>query len=379
MSFIREPFIKVEGIMKECIVIRLVFLIVLISFWPLLYTSAEETITRPTTTKVIDYFSSYGSFAILPYNNWASGDWDAFSDELFGYNTPRVNQFKVDMAQTANTIYEGGLFYKKLNLGLGTALKTDNNFIGQINQFMGFLNINVFEVRIEYSRLKGTARWLGDSTRLGSLPPSVDFDNQLLNIDLLYDISISPQDPFSLYIGLGYSSYNLPVQINCLIYDEQRDSVWWAPVVSFYQPDMKFSVYSFLLGFDTMKDALFRRGILGTFEGFSLWAWTQDRFGVGSSKISDPVKQAVEAANDGRTLWSASQIAMMVDYNLTLGIQYVKHIDRFHVGLGIGYNIGGQTVTCITPKGPVQSGYVDASPSIYLVHYGPMIKGSISF
>jgi hypothetical protein len=62
---------------------------------------------------------------------------------------------------------------------------------------------------------------------------------------------------------------------------------------------------------------------------------------------------------------------MMVDYNLTMGIQYVKQINRFHVGIGIGYNI--------TPKGPVESGYVDASLSVYLVHYVPMIRGSIQF
>jgi len=202
---------------------------------------------------------------------------------------------------------------------------------------------------------------------------SVAFDNQLLNIDLLY------ASPKGMYFGIGYSSYSLPVQINCLVWDESRDSVWWAPGGSVYQPDMKFSIYSFLFGFDTLYDALFQKGIYGAMQGLSFWAWTQDRFGVGYSVISDQVKEVIETANGGLTLWSANQIAMMVDYNLTLGIQYVQQIDRFHMGIGIGYNIGGQTLTCITPKGTVESGYVDASPSVYLVHYGPMIRGSIRF
>jgi hypothetical protein len=334
--------------------------------------SAQNPIVQEAATKVLDYFSSYGSFSLLPYNNWASGDWDALADEFFGYNTPRVNQFKVTMDQTATTIYEGGLFFKKLNLGLGATFKTDNNFIGQIHEFMGFLNIDVFEARIEYSRLKGTAEWLGSDLSTYGLGKTVGFDNQLLNIDLLY------ASPKGMYFGIGYSSYSLPVQINCLAWSDYYDSVWWAPVVSFYQPDMKFSIYSFLFGFDTLQDAILQKGLFGILQGLSFWAWTQDRFGVGYSEISDQVKTAVETANH-LTLWSANQIAMMADYNLTLGIQYVKQFHRFHVGLGIGYNIGGQTVTCITPKGPVQSGYVDASPSIYLVHYGPMIKGSISF
>lgn len=55
---------------------------------------------------------------MLPYNNWASGDWDALADDFYGYPTPRVNQFNVAMKQTASTIYEGGLFFKKINLGL---------------------------------------------------------------------------------------------------------------------------------------------------------------------------------------------------------------------------------------------------------------------
>ncbi|MCA1949636.1 MAG: hypothetical protein LDL24_03620 [Treponema sp.] len=353
---------------NRCNRLSFLFLLFGISILP---ASAQNTIQQEAANKLVDYFSSFGSIAILPWNNWASGDWDALTDEFFGYDTPRVNKFKISMEQTLSSIYEGGLFFKKLNLGLGATLKTDNNIIGHINHFMGFLNIDVFEARIEYSSLKGTAEWLGET--IVGLPDSVDFDNQLLNVDLLYS------SPKGLYFGIGYSSYALPVQINCLVWDDSLDSVWWAPVVSFYQPDMKFSIYSFLFGFDTLHDALFQKGIFGSFQGFSFWAWTQDRFGVGTSEISDQVKAIVEAANGNRTLWSATQIAMMVDYNLTLGIQFVQHIKRFHVGIGIGYNIGGQTLTCITPKGPVESGYVDASPSVYLVHYGPMIKGSIRF
>ncbi|MFZ5368129.1 MAG: hypothetical protein ACOZCE_07825 [Spirochaetota bacterium] len=345
----------------------LLLLLVSTSFFSL---PAENTIQQEAANKILDYFSSYGSFTLFPANNWASGDWDAQSDAFFGYDTPRVNKFRVNMEQTMSTMYEGGLFFKKLNLGVGATLKTDNNLIGQINQFMGFLNIDVFEARVEYSRLKGTAEWLGEP--ISGLPDSVIFDNQLLNIDLLY---ASPQ---GLYYGIGYSSYALPVQLNCLVYDPYW-TVWWAPVVSFYQPDMKFSIYSFLFGFDTLKDALFQKGLFGSFQGFSFWAWTQDRFGVGTSEISNQVAHIIETANGNRTLWSTTQIAMMVDYNLTLGIQYVKQLARFHIGLGIGYNIGGQTVTSITPKGPVQEGYVDASPSVYLFHYGPMITGSIRF
>ncbi|MFQ3547670.1 MAG: hypothetical protein SNJ56_04975 [Termitinemataceae bacterium] len=352
--------------------ILLLFLTVLTAFFSIGIThlAAQDTLYTAARDSIFDYLSTYGSLTILPYNNWASGDYDSWSDSFWGYNTPRVNQFRVDMEQTTTTIYEGGLFFKKLNLGLGAAFKTDNNLIGVINQALGFLQFKAFEARIEFSRLTGTAHWLGSDI---GLPTTQRFDNQLLNIDLIYYTKTAP---IGLYFGIGYSSYSLPVQINCLSYSTYYDSVWWAPVVSFYQPDMKFQIYSGILGFDTLRDALVQHGLSAEMPAFLPWVWTQDRFGVGTASINNEIQSIIEEKNQ-LTLWSENQIAMLVDYNFTLGLQYVKHWNRLHVGVGIGYNIGGQTVTCITSKGPVQSGYVDASPSVYLVHHGLMIRGSI--
>ena len=169
------------------------------------------------------------------------------------------------------------------------------------------------------------------------------------------------------------------MQLDCLVYNAARGSVWWAPTGAVYQPDMAFHIYSLLLGLDTLHQAFVRTGYLSGEQGFGIWMATQDRAGGGLSYISDQAKAWVQQANNNLTLWSAEQIAMLVDYDLILGLQWVGDLGPARLGFGVGFELGGQIVLCITPKGPVQEGYVDASPSIYLFHYGPILKGTVSW
>jgi hypothetical protein len=71
---------------------------------------------------------------------------------------------------------------------------------------------------------------------------------------------------------------------------------------------------------------------------------------------------------------------MLVDYDLIVGAQWVGDVGSVRLGLGLGFEVGGQAVMCMTPKGPVDDpAYVDASPSFYLFHYGPIIKATVSW
>jgi hypothetical protein len=317
--------------------------------------------------------STSGSFSIIPIDTWGSGDFEALSDTWFGDNTPRTNQTNISMDQTASTTYEGELFFKKLRLKVGLDVDVDNNFIGKLNRFMGYINYSGFTLRVQTSELRGTLAWTGSS--IAGMPSETAFDNRYTSVDLLYYKQTGGID----YFGIGYTSYSLPVQLDCLIYDSERQEVWWAPTGAVYQPDMAFHVYSVLIGMDTLHEAFTRSGTMAGSQGFGLWAESQDRVGGGVSNISDEAKLWVEKANSGLSLWSSTQIAMLVDYDLTLGLQWVGNLGPVRLGFGIGYNLGGQMVLCVTPKGPVETGYVDASPSVYLIHYGPILKGTISY
>jgi hypothetical protein len=330
---------------------------------PVSVSSVESTIESAISTS--------GSFSIVPVDTWGSGDFDALSDTWFGYTTPRTNQMNISMDQTATTTYEGDLFLRKLKLKIGLNVDVDNNFIGKLSRFMGYINYSGLALRVQTSELSGTATW--DGATVADMPAQCSFDNRFISVDLLY----YRKNDSSMYYGIGYTSYQLPVQLDCLTYDDSRQEVWWANG-SVYQPDMAFHIYSALLGFDTLHGAFEKSGMYGSMQGFSFWASTQDRAGVGLSYISDQAKRWVEAEN-GKPLWSAEQIAMLVDYYLTLGLQWVGDVGPARLGIGLGFNLGGQTLTCVTPKGPVDSSHVDASPSVYLFHYGPILSGIVSW
>lgn len=316
--------------------------------------------------------SSTGSFSIVPVTTWGSGDFNALSDRWFGYETPRLDQMSIAMDATASTTYEGDLFFRKLKLKVGLTVDVDDNFIGKLDRFMGYVNWDGFTLRVQASTLRGEALWTGAA--VPGMPAQSEFDNPFASVDLLYYKRKGGID----YWGLGYTSYRLPVQLDCLTYDEERGEVWWAPVSALYQPDMAFRIYSALFGLDTLYEAFARSGTFAAMQGASLWLATQDRAGLGLAYISDEARAWIEAAN-GLPLWSATQIAMLVDYDLIVGLQYVRDLGRLRLGLGLGFEIGGQMVLCVTPKGPVDSSHVDASPSFYLFHYGPILKATISF
>ena len=322
---------------------------------------------------IASWLSTAGSFSIVPVDTWGSGDFDALSDALWGYSTPRLNQLTIDMDQTACTTYEGELFFKKLRLKVGLNIDVDNNLIGRLDRFMGYINYDGFTLRVQTSELRGTALWTG--TDLAGMPAAYPFDNPFVSVDLLYYRQTGGID----YFGAGYTSYRLPVQLTILTYSTTEGSVWWAyPQSTAYQPDMAFHIYSVLFGLDTHHEALTRTGTFAGMQGLAVWMATQDRAGAGLSYISDETRGWIETA-DSLPLWSATQIAMLVDYDLILGAQWVGDLGPVRLGLGLGFEVGGQMVTCVTPKGPVDSTHVDASPSFYLFHYGPIIKATVSW
>ncbi len=352
--------------MKPASMLPLSFIVVAIAASPLHAQLAQLGALVPD-------ISTMGSFSIVPRDAWSSGDFMALSDSLFGDpSTPRDTQMRVSMDQTASTTYEGDLFLKKLRLKLGLNVDIDNNFIGKLDRLMGYVNYDGFTLRVQTSTLRGTANWSG-STVL-DMPTQSAFDNSFVGVDLLYYRQTGGID----YFGIGYTSYHLPVQLDCLVYSPAAGQV--AKGIDSYQDDMSFQIYSILFGLDTLRESFTRTGTFASMQGLSLWMATQDRAGAGLSYISDKARSWVEAANGGRRLWSATQIAMLVDYNLTVGLQWVRSYGPVRLGLGLGYNLGGQVVLCITPKGPVDDvNRVDASPSFYLFHSGPIFTGTISW
>ena len=284
-------------------------------------------------------------------------------------------RMNIDMDSTATTIYEGDLWFKKSGLSMGLKVDVDDNIIGKFKRFMGYLGYNNFSIRLQTSQLKGSLIW-DPGFSVPDMPDISSFDNSFITVDLLYYPKTRGSD---FYYGIGYTSYELPVQLECLILNTESEIIYGNYV---YQPDMKFSIYSFLFGFDTLQSAFMQvKSQMNTGDGFGPWIATQDRFGVGFSTISSEAQMWIENANPDRYLYDNHQFTMMVDYSLTIGARWIGNIGPIRFGMGIGYTIGGQTITAVSSSfGPIsQMDQVAASPDLYLFHHGAIFRMSTSW
>ncbi len=317
-----------------------------------------------------------GSITVIPVDSWSSGNFNQLMSVINPFSPGEIQKLAdIKMDSTATTIYEGDLWFKKTGLSMGLKMNVDDNFIGKFNRFMGYLGYHNYSIRLQTSRLKGTLTWDPDYF-VTDMPNRSSFDNSFITVDLLYYPRTKTSD---FYYGIGYTSYELPVHLECLILNTESEIIYGNHV---YQPDMKFSIYSLLFGFDTLQAAFMQvESLMNTGDGFGPWMATQDRFGVGFSTISDEAQNWIENANPGRYLYDNNQFTMMVDYNLTVGARWIGNAGPIRLGAGLGYNIGGQTVTAVSSSfGPItRMDQVSASPDLYLFHHGVIFKLSTSW
>jgi hypothetical protein len=320
--------------------------------------------------------SASGGVSLIPYDNWISGNFNQFMSVVNPTSPGELEKLvDIDMDTTATTIYEGDLLFRRVGLALGFKVDVGDNLIGRLNRVMGYLGYRAFSVRYQASRLRGTLGWNGPA--VSGMPASADFNNRFVTADLLYYPKSQGSD---FYFGLGYMSYELPTQIGCLVLSGTTGEIIYGQDV--YQPDMRFRTYSFLFGMDTLQSAFLGvPSLMNTGDGFGFWAATQDRFGGGMARISEEAETWIETANPGRFLRDNDQIIMMVDYNLTLGLRWTGDLGAIRLGMGLGYNVGGQVIMAMSSSwGPItRSDQVDASPNLYLAHHGAILKLTASW
>jgi len=298
-------------------------------------------------------------FSIIPNTTWKSGQFVSYKDYL-----------NMDFYQTAFTTFEGSIWHNKTGLKLGVSADFDDNMVGKLNKFMGLVGYKKFVLRVQNSKLKGTANWTGTPT--AGQPASILFNNKYTSIDLLY--WKNPKKPLSMYFGLGYTAFSMPVQLNAEVYNTTTKQVVYAKAV--YQDQMDYKVYTAMFGFDTMTSA-----IMGDAKGFGFWAYSQDKIGFGNMEISAEGKRRIEAANaanyPGRTLKTTSLTAAPIDYDATFGMFWKGNIKRASVALGLGYNISGMVVFAFGGGVFKDADHISPDPFPYLMRTGPVMKAVV--
>jgi len=350
------------------------FLTMLFSFLVSNAAAAQEIEYLART--VLPDISASGSITLIPVDSWYSGNFNQLMSVINPLSAGELQKLSdINIDSSATTIYEGDLWLKKSGLSMGLKVNVDDNFVGKFNRFLAYLGYHDYSIRLQTSQLRGTLSWDPEFS-VTDMPNTSSFDNKFIAVDLLY---YPRQQGSQFYYGIGYTSYELPVNLECLILNAEGDIIYGNHV---YQPDMKFSIYSVLFGFDTLQSAFLQiESQLNTGDGFGAWIATQDRFGAGFSTISEEAQTWIENANPGRDLYDSHQFTMMVDYSLTMGARWVGNAGPVRLGAGLGYTIGGHVITAVsTAFQPIsRTDQVDASPDLFLFHHGVILNLSTSW
>ncbi|MDO9513292.1 MAG: hypothetical protein Q7J59_01605 [Elusimicrobiota bacterium] len=298
--------------------------------------------------------------------------------ETYGENYFLEYEFAADSFAT----YEGALTDEKLGLNIGLTAEIDNNLVGKINKYSGYLGIKSLMLRMESGGIRGSAVWTGLS--VSSMPATVDFDSSYSNVSLVYWIGKAPID----YIGLNYVSFGLPIQIDTMYTKTDKTKQLYGNPV--YDKDFEAKIYALSFGMDTLVTPLLFPDAAKRSEFYKLMAESEEKskgmgafmsmqslFGLGSARVSDEALRFAEVANpDGeRKAVNGKHTVGYVAMDLSFGLQY-KLKNRF--ALGLGYN---WAVTSLTPFGggadnPTELGY---TYSFNLMRHGPILRAYFSF
>ncbi|HCT30630.1 MAG TPA: hypothetical protein DIW31_07815 [Bacteroidales bacterium] len=280
---------------------------------------------------------------------------------------------KYDFDATSMTTWEGSITGRKMPLRLGVNVQLEDNFIGKLYKFSGYLGFKRTYLRIQTGKISGNAKWTGNV--IPDYSPTFPFSYHYTNIDLL--LSLGKSKMAGTYIGLGYTSLKVPIQVNTLItQSDQAHQKYGIPVF-----DKKFSImaYSFLFGFDLMQsEAITKKGIIRSKPGFGIFAATQDKLGFGMSYLTDQAIKKAEEVNPGRKSVGGDLFTGLVEYQISVGPKWSTNIGKGIFIIGLGYEFSGAMVANFSgaAKKITDLGY---DPSLLYYRHGVIFRSFFSW
>ena len=317
-------------------------------------TTPKVTISVIPKVSKENFVNMLGGISIIPSVKWSVKGMDWFSDAK-----DAKTYLKYDFEATKLTNYYGSLINKKIGLKLGFNIDVDDNIVGKASKYTGWLGFKKLGVRVGKSKLKGRARWDGDDLSGYGLLEEIEFDNTFINVDLLYWSGSGMAN----YIGLGYTSFSLPMQ-------------FIAGATPIYDPNAKVKMYSFLFGFDSMDGALIKKNTIN--RGFNIYMATQDKFGLGKVTFSSKAVTAGELANPAKVSEGNSFTAVIIDYFATIGLMYIQDIKTISFGMALGFNFGGTMIGGLTGQASSKDNF-GYDYTYFLLRSGLMFKLNLAW
>ncbi|RPH34110.1 MAG: hypothetical protein EHM93_01775 [Bacteroidales bacterium] len=249
---------------------------------------------------------------------------------------------------------EGNFSFNKIGIRLGFSANIENNFIGKAYQYGGYIGIKSFWLRMQSSKVSGTAYWTGEPLPSGYMN-EFNFSNKYFNIELLKTSKAykhmaggpSVNSMLGTYWGVGYTSMGFPIKISTLTTPGGRENQKFGKPA--YDTLFTAKFYSACFGFDLLRQLCMTKGEFGSIPGkpakrFGMYASTQDKIGFGPGKLSNYGVSLAETLNPGYTAVTSKFFSTIVHYSLSVGFRYLVKVRPVFLILAAGYDLEGASI-----------------------------------
>lgn len=254
------------------------------------------------------------------------------------------------------TSFEGNVRIPKIGLKVGLSAQVDNNVVGKAYQLGGYLGFKNYWVRIQRSLLSGRATWDGPTP--DGFNGQFNFSKNHYTIELLKTAKkkryidgkwvLDPiENQMGFYWGVGYTSMGIPLKFCTLTTPGGRVNQQFG--VSAFDTLFTAKYYTMAAGFDLLRNLSLTGGKSGLVPGippkkFAVYASTSDKFGFGSSQISDFGIALAENLNPGYTFVNPKSFSVMVHYSLSVGFRYLITAKPVFIIFASGYDLEGAAI-----------------------------------
>ena len=323
-------------------------------------TLSAEQVSGSATRKDSRTAANFGIF-YSPITRWYMKQ--AFSSG----DSQESNLLHFTSSPEAFTTYEGSI-WTDMGFNIGATASVDDNYVGKINRFVGFIGFESVSMRMASGRITGTAHW--DGIAATGQATDIKVDTTYRSIALLWAPGGEEEE---LTIGIGYKSYTLPTQFKTTFHYKGSVKVG----NSAYQDNIKYPSYSFLFNMDTMQKFMNRRD-----EGFHFWANMQTSFSY--TKIKTPPElydRILEVQTvPGLTVKRQSYIpGGGSDSDCYFGLMWIKNSGDSSLGIALGGNFDINVMVWNWNSQSKQDMVLNVETHTGIIRYGPVIRVLMTF
>ena len=286
-------------------------------------------------------------------------------------NPHGTDDIDYDMDATGFTSYETNVRIKKLNMALGLNAVVEDDLVGEVDRYAGYIAIKNIFFRYAQGSIKGTADWKG--TLAPGMASTFDYDHPVRSYEINYLFNDNGPDQTGMtmgwYAGVGYTTMKAPLEIHTLVTPGGKENqVYGVPV---YDTSYEMEAFCIQFGFDNMMGEIAKGRIKPGAVKF--FAHAQDTMGFGKGTMGSDSVAYAEALNPGRTFVDRKSFITYLQNDSTMGFFWAPSLFRGHGVVALGYNLN---FSCIISFGgaaedATELGY-DASYG--LLRHGPQLR-----